>query len=176
MSIRELLLIAKSVKSFQLEEVNNEELEELHQLEKEKYIKLVQITKDSNETYTIKFEEDQNFKHIIFGIPASEFTDEELEELENLRNDDRYDISELFEELNRLKEKYPEADIEYNIHTVEDTDEIIEKRKEIKELGYNYHNMNELEKARYLNKTNQLTYEILLGQPIVMKLKDLENN
>lgn len=176
MSIRELLLIAKSVKSFQLEEINNEELEELHQLEDEKYIKLLQITKDNNEAYTIKFEQDKNFKHIIFGVPATEFTDEELDELEKLKNDDRYDISDLFDELNKLKEKYPEADIEYNIHTVEDTDEIIEKKTEIKELGYEYHNMNELEKARYLNRTNQLTYEILLEQPIVKKLKDLGNN
>ncbi|MEJ4884988.1 hypothetical protein SKA26_14680 [Enterococcus faecium] len=110
MDIKEWLFIATNADNT-LHDVSKFELSQLYKLEYEKYIKITKVKKQGFNKRLVQFEQGEYFKYIIEGKPSKEFTEEELEELEDLRNS--YDL-EFHDELHYLIKKYPNADIKAN--------------------------------------------------------------
>lgn len=110
MDIKEWLVIATNADNT-LHDVSKFELSQLYKLEYEKYIKITKVKKQGFNKRLVQFEQGEYFKYIIEGKPSKEFTEEELEELEDLRNS--YDL-EFHDELHYLIKKYPNADIKAN--------------------------------------------------------------
>ncbi|MCI3140203.1 hypothetical protein MKZ74_12695 [Staphylococcus haemolyticus] len=169
MNIRELLVIATNNNNV-LEDVSKFELSQLYKLEYEKYIKIIKVRKQGFNKRIVQFEEAEYFKYILEGKPSNNFTEAELDELENLRTS--IDL-EFHDELHYLMKKYPDAGIKDNINMVEETEYNIKWKQEHNNLMSNYHSMNELEKARALNKSKRLLFYILMYQPAILKVKGI---
>lgn len=169
MEIREWLVIATNANNT-LHEVSKFELSQLYKLEHEDYIKITKVKREGFNKRLVQFEQGEYFKYITEGKPSQEFTEEELNELEDLRTST--DL-EFHEELHYLMNKYPDADIKDNINMVEETEYNVKWKEQSKKIMANYHSMNKLEKARALKELNRLTFYILMYQPAILRVKGI---